>query len=301
MKLEIKNVTKSFKAKTAVNNFSMEIQRGECVALAGPNGAGKSTLIKLISDIMNPDQGEVLLNGKNISKMKKEIGYLPQYPNFFPWMTANETLSFMGQLSNIGKDELKRAIPRVLSKVGLSGEENSKVGTFSGGMKQRLGIAQALLHKPSLILMDEPVSSLDPIGRREVLNIINEIKEETTILLSTHILGDAEEVCERFVIIKDGVKIEDTTMIDLLRKNNKDKLYFEITEKGKDWVREIGTFNYVKSVDINGNSVKVEVNDVGLNKDMLLENALENNVNIVKFEIDNESLEEIFLKLVVDK
>ncbi|MCG5105176.1 ABC transporter ATP-binding protein [Oceanobacillus alkalisoli] len=301
MKLEIKNVTKSFKTKTAVNHFSMEIQSGECVALAGPNGAGKSTLIKLISDIMNPDQGEVLLNGKNISKMKKEIGYLPQYPNFFPWMTANETLNFMGRLSDIGKNDLERGIPWVLSKVGLSGEENSKVGTFSGGMKQRLGIAQALLHKPSLILMDEPVSSLDPIGRREVLNIINEIKEETTILLSTHILGDAEEICERFVIIKDGRKIEDATMIDLLKRNNKDKLYFEITEKVKDWVREIGTFDYVKNVDLTGNRVKVEVDNIGLNKDMLLKNALKNNVNLVQFKIDSESLEEIFLKLVVDK
>lgn len=301
MELEIKNVTKSFKTKTAVNRFSMEIQSGECVALAGPNGAGKSTLIKLIADIMNPDQGEVLLNGKKVSKMKKEIGYLPQYTNFFPWMTANETLNFMGRLSNVGKKDLEREIPRVLSKVGLGKEENTRVGTFSGGMKQRLGIAQALLHKPSLILMDEPVSSLDPIGRREVLNIINEIKEETTILLSTHILGDAEEVCERFVIIKDGKKIEDATIIDLLKRNNKDKLYFEITEKVKDWVREIGTFDYVKNVDLTGNRVKVEVDNVGLNKDMLLENALENNVNLVKFEIGSESLEEVFLKLVVGK
>lgn len=301
MKLEIKNVSKSFKDKTAVNHFSMEIQRGECVALAGPNGAGKSTLIKLISDMMNPDHGEVLLNGKSISKMKKEIGYLPQYPNFFPWMTANETLRFMGRLSDIGKDDLKEEIPKVLAKVGLRGEENSEVGTFSGGMKQRLGIAQALLHKPSLILMDEPVSSLDPIGRREVLNIINEIKEETTILLSTHILRDAEEVCERFVIIKDGKKIEDVTMIELLKRNNKDKLYFEITEKAKDWIIEIETFEYVKNVDLIGNRVKVEVDNVGLNKDMLLENALENNVNLVKFAIDSEPLEEIFLKLVVDK
>lgn len=301
MELEIKNVTKSFKTKTAVNRFSMEIQSGECVALAGPNGAGKSTLIKLIADIMNPDQGEVLLNGKKVSKMKKEIGYLPQYTNFFPWMTANETLNFMGRLSNVGKKDLEREIPRVLSKVGLGKEENTRVGTFSGGMKQRLGIAQALLHKPSLILMDEPVSSLDPIGRREVLNIINEIKEETTILLSTHILGDAEEVCERFVIIKDGKKIEDATIIDLLKRNNKDKLYFEITEKVKDWVREIGTFDYVKNVDLTGNRVKVEVDNVGLNKDMLLENALENNVNLVQFEIGSESLEEVFLKLVVGK
>lgn len=106
MKLEIKNVTKSFKGKIAVNNFSMELQAGECVGLIGPNGAGKSTLIKVISDITNPTAGEVLLNGIKISKMKSEIGYLPQYPNFFHWMTARETLTFMGQLSGLKKERI---------------------------------------------------------------------------------------------------------------------------------------------------------------------------------------------------
>lgn len=151
-------------------------------------------------------------------------------------MTAKETLTFMGQLSGLKKEVLTTEVPKILSRVGLSGEENSKVGTFSGGMKQRLGIAQALLHKPSLIVMDEPVSALDPIGRREVLNLIEEIKKETTILLSTHILSDAEEICERFVIIKNGEKIEDTTIADLLNRNSKNKINFEVTAKKQEWI-----------------------------------------------------------------
>lgn len=146
--MEIRNVKKTFKNKTAVDSYSMELQSGECVGLIGPNGAGKSTLIKMIADIINPDTGEILLNGKRISSMKKEIGYLPQYPNFFHWMTAKETLMFMGKLSGLSKNGLNTSIPNILKKVGLSGEEDSKVGTFSGGMKQRLGIAQTLLHKP---------------------------------------------------------------------------------------------------------------------------------------------------------
>ena len=131
---------------------------------------------------------------------------------------------FYGGTIRIKQRRINKGIPEILSKVGLSGEENSKVGTFSGGMKQRLGIAQALLHKPSLIVMDEPVSALDPIGRREVLNLIEEIKKETTILLSTHILSDAEEICERFVIIKNGKKIEDTTISELLNSNSENKM-----------------------------------------------------------------------------
>ncbi|TNP02025.1 ABC transporter ATP-binding protein [Bacillus cereus] len=301
MKLEIKNVTKVFKRKIAVNNFSMELQAGECVGLIGPNGAGKSTLIKVISDIIHPTAGEVLLNGIKISKMKSEIGYLPQHPNFFHWMTARETLTFMGQLSGLKKEELSKSIPKILEKVGLKDEENAKVSTFSGGMKQRLGIAQALLHKPSLIVMDEPVSALDPIGRREVLNLIEEIKKDTTILLSTHILGDAEEICERFVIIKDGTKIEDTTITELLHRNSENKLMIEITAKDQKWIEIVKKLPYVKDVEVVGLKIKVKVESIEINKNMLLQNALEHKVNIVKFEMSNDTLEEIFLKLVVQK
>ncbi|KRE32260.1 ABC transporter ATP-binding protein [Paenibacillus sp. Soil724D2] len=301
MKLEVKNVTKTYKEKTAVNNFSMVLQSGECVGLIGPNGAGKSTLIKIISDIINPTMGEIWLNGKKISQMKKEIGYLPQYPNFYHWMTAQETLTFMGELSGLRKEELTKAIPEILSKVGLSGEENSKVGTFSGGMKQRLGIAQALLHKPSLIVMDEPVSALDPIGRREVLNLIEEIKRETTILLSTHILSDAEEICERFIIIKNGQKIEDTTISDLLNSNSQNKMIFEVTSIDQEWMKVLRNLNYVKNVEAVGNKIKIQVEDIGLNKNKLLRSALEHQVDLVKFEINNDTLEEIFMKLVVEK
>ncbi|RKN61794.1 ABC transporter ATP-binding protein [Bacillus sp. S66] len=301
MKLEIKNVTKVFKRKIAVNNFSMELQAEECVGLIGPNGAGKSTLIKVISDIIHPTAGEVLLNGIKISKMKSEIGYLPQYPNFFHWMTARETLTFMGQLSGLKKEELSKSIPKILEKVGLKDEENAKVSTFSGGMKQRLGIAQALLHKPSLIVMDEPVSALDPIGRREVLNLIEEIKKDTTILLSTHILGDVEEICERFVIIKDGTKIEDTTITELLHRNSENKLMIEITAKDQKWIEIVKKLPYVKDVEVVGLKIKVKVESIEINKNMLLQNALEHKVNIVKFEMSNDTLEEIFLKLVVQK
>ncbi|NEW05954.1 ABC transporter ATP-binding protein [Paenibacillus sp. SYP-B3998] len=301
MKLEVKNVTKTYKARTAVTNFSMVLQSGECVGLIGPNGAGKSTLIKVISDITNPTRGEVLLNGKKISQMKKEIGYLPQYPNFYHWMTAQETLAFMGELSGLRKEELTKAIPEILSKVGLSGEENSKVGTFSGGMKQRLGIAQALLHKPSLIVMDEPVSALDPIGRREVLNLIEEIKRETTILLSTHILSDAEEICERFIIIKNGQKIEDTTISDLLNRNSENKIIFEVTSIDQEWMEVLKNLNYVKDVEVVGNKIKIQVEHIAFNKNKLLRNALEHQVDLVKFEVNNDTLEEIFMKLVVEK
>jgi ABC-2 type transport system ATP-binding protein len=301
LKLEIRNVTKSFKGRVAVSNFSMELHSGECLGLIGPNGAGKSTLIKIIADIISSSEGEVLLNGKNVSKMKREIGYLPQYPNFFPWMTAKETLMFMGQLSGLKKAELTKSISNILIKVGLNGTEDLKVSTFSGGMKQRLGIAQALLHKPSLIIMDEPVSALDPIGRREVLNLIENIKKDTTVLLSTHILSDVEEICDRFVIIKDGIKMEDTTIRELLKRNSKSKLSLEITLKDFEWINVAKNLSYVKDIEVTGNKVKVEVRNLEKNKTLLLKHALDYNVDIIKFQMYNDTLEDMFLKMVVEK
>lgn len=300
MKLEIKNVTKKYKTKTAVNNFSMVVETGQCVGLIGPNGAGKSTLIKIIADILYADKGEIILDGKKISNMKREIGYLPQYPDFFHWMTAKETLFFMGQLSGIAKERLSEEIPAILTKVGLINEQNDKVQTFSGGMKQRLGIAQTLLHKPSFIVMDEPVSALDPIGRREVLNLIQEIKHETTILLSTHILGDAQEICERFVIMKQGTKIEDTTIDKLLTRNNESVVHLEIASTNRHWVQIIEKLPYVKNVEVIGKRAKVTLDNIQKNKDLLIRHAIENNIDIVRFEVgSSETLEEIFLKMVV--
>ena len=279
----------------------MELHSGECLGLIGPNGAGKSTLIKIIADIISSSEGEVLLNGKNVSKMKREIGYLPQYPNFFPWMTAKETLMFMGQLSGLKKAELTKSISNILIKVGLNGTEDLKVSTFSGGMKQRLGIAQALLHKPSLIIMDEPISALDPIGRREVLNLIENIKKDTTVLLSTHILSDVEEICDRFVIIKDGIKMEDTTIRELLKRNSKSKLSLEITLKDFEWINVAKNLSYVKDIEVTGNKVKVEVRNLEKNKTLLLKHALDYNVDIIKFQMYNDTLEDMFLKMVVEK
>ncbi|MFJ7887819.1 ATP-binding cassette domain-containing protein [Lysinibacillus xylanilyticus] len=300
MRLEIKNITKKFKQKTAVNDFSMVIDANECVGLIGPNGAGKSTLIQIIADILNADNGEIFLDGQKISSMKNQIGYLPQYPNFFSWMTAFETLSFMGTLSGLEKNELQKEIPLLLEKVGLGKEAHLHVGTFSGGMKQRLGIAQALLHKPALMIMDEPVSALDPIGRREVLNLLKEIKKETTILLSTHILSDAEEICERFVMIKNGHKIEDATKLELLERHQESAIFVMIRKADFQWLTMLDHLPYVKKIESCGNGFKIHVKNLETDANRLIQHGLDSKVMFTKFEVGiQDNLEEIFLELVV--
>ncbi|WP_427109817.1 ATP-binding cassette domain-containing protein [Lysinibacillus xylanilyticus] len=300
MRLEIKNITKKFKQKTAVNDFSMVIDANECVGLIGPNGAGKSTLIQIIADILNADNGEIFLDGQKISSMKNQIGYLPQYPNFFSWMTAFETLSFMGTLSGLEKNELQKEIPLLLEKVGLGKEAYLHVGTFSGGMKQRLGIAQALLHKPALMIMDEPVSALDPIGRREVLNLLKDIKKETTILLSTHILSDAEEICERFVMIKNGHKIEDATKLELLERHQESAIFVMIRKADFQWLTMLDHLPYVKKIEGCGNGFKIQVKNLETDANRLIQHGLDSKVMFTKFEVGiQDNLEEIFLELVV--
>ena len=300
MRLEINNITKKFKQKTAVNGFSMVIDANECVGLIGPNGAGKSTLIQIIADILNADEGEILLDGQKISSMRNQIGYLPQYPNFFSWMTAFETLSFMGTLSGIAKSELQKEIPLLLEKVGLGKETHIHVGTFSGGMKQRLGIAQALLHKPALMIMDEPVSALDPIGRREVLNLLKEIKKETTVLISTHILSDAEEICERFVMIKNGHKIEDATKSELLKRHQESAIFLMIRKVDFQWLTMLEQLAYVKKIESYGNGFKIHVENLEKDANRLIQHGLDSKVMFTKFEVGiQDNLEEIFLELVV--
>lgn len=299
MKMEVKNIIKSYGKKEVIKNFSIDINQGECVGLIGPNGAGKTTLLKIIVDALNPDSGEVLIDGKRNCDMKGKIGYLPQYPNFFEWMTAQEVLLFMGKLSGLKSFQLKKEIELILKKVGLEGEETNKVATFSGGMKQRLGIAQAILHKPSFIIMDEPVSALDPIGRREVLNLIKDLKNETTILFSTHILNDAEEVCERFCILKSGQKIIDSTYSDLLHNNSKNKIIIQIGKEKEGWIDYISKQPFIKELEKSGNTVILSINDVSKNKYVILESAINFKVDLLKFEISKSSLEDIFMEVVI--
>lgn len=261
----------------------------------------ESTLIQMIADILSADEGYILLDGQKISNKKDQIGYLPQYPNFFSWMTAFDTLMFMGTLSGLSKTQLQKDIPLILAKVGLAKDVQAKVGTFSGGMKQRLGIAQALLHKPKLIIMDEPVTALDPIGRREVLNLLKEIKKETTILFSTHILGDAEEICERFVVIKDGQKIEDATKSQLLNRSQESAIYLTIRKEDYEWLKQVEHFPYVKGIENFGDGFKISVHQVEEDAYRILQHGMDQKIGFTKFEIGvKESLEEMFLALVVE-
>lgn len=298
MKIEIKQVSKSYQKKKAVHHFSLTISPNDCIGLIGPNGAGKTSLIKMIVGVLEPTSGVVLIDGEVVERRKETIGYLPQTPQFFSWMTAEETLSFMGQLSNMTVEELKKEIPLVLDKVGLKGEGKTKIMNFSGGMKQRLGIAQALIHHPKFLVMDEPVSALDPIGRREVMDILTEIKKETAIIFSTHILSDASEICERFCFMKQGEKILDNTVDEMLQNEASEQLV--ITYKGsiETFINELEKDEAVKKIVNRGHQLILTVEDLALNKFRILQQLLTCQVDLLSYAIQREDLEDIFFKKV---
>ena len=205
--LEINGLEKSFGDKKVLKGVNLMIPHKKVYGFVGRNGAGKTTTMKLILGLLNADKGEILVNGEKATygntKTNRFIGYLPDVPEYYPYMTAKEYLNFCGEITDMDAKDIKHRTAELLEKVGL-GNEKHRIKGFSRGMKQRLGIAQALLNKPKLLICDEPTSALDPVGRKEILDILVAAKEETSIIFSTHILSDVEHICDEMALLNDG-------------------------------------------------------------------------------------------------
>ncbi|MBR4026224.1 MAG: ABC transporter ATP-binding protein, partial [Lachnospiraceae bacterium] len=205
--LELSHVSKTFGQKVVLDKIDFSVEEGTIFGFIGKNGAGKTTTMKMILGLLQVDTGDIFVNGKHVSygqnQTNQYIGYLPDVPEFYGFMTPKEYLVLCGEITGLSKKESKERIQMLLEMVGLS-DVNKKIHGFSRGMKQRLGIAQALLHKPKLLICDEPTSALDPIGRKEILDILSTVKKETTILFSTHILSDVERICDNIAFLHNG-------------------------------------------------------------------------------------------------
>jgi ABC-2 type transport system ATP-binding protein len=212
--IETQNLTKEYpygflhlKRKTSLENLTMQVEDGEVFGFLGPNGAGKSTTIKLLMGIIFPTAGSAQILGKPVSdvSMHRDIGYLPEQPYFYDYLTAAEVLDYFARFHGFSATQRKERVRKMLQKVGLETAGKIQLRKFSKGMLQRVGLAQAIVHDPKLLILDEPMSGLDPMGRREVRDIILELKNAgKTILFSTHILSDAETLCDRVAVIAGG-------------------------------------------------------------------------------------------------
>src|ERR1700704_2284183 len=212
--IEIENLTKDYpygflqlKKRRALEGLTMQVQAGEVFGFIGPNGAGKSTTIKLLMGLIFPTAGSARILGKPVSdiEMHRNIGYLPEQPYFYDYLTAGELLDYFARFHDFGAAERRERVERMLKKVGLESAGRIQLRKYSKGMLQRVGLAQAILHDPTVVVLDEPMSGLDPVGRREVRDIILELKKEgKTVMFSTHILSDAEMLCDRVGVIVGG-------------------------------------------------------------------------------------------------
>lgn len=218
--IEIKNLSKSFGQKQALKNINLKIGKG-MFGLLGPNGAGKTTLMKTITTLTKKSKGELLVCGipiEQCSKVRSVIGYLPQDFSMYGNMSAYEALEYLAILSGMGKQERRKKIPMMLEKVNLGNQMKTKVKAMSGGMKRRLGIAQAIIHDPRVIVVDEPTAGLDPEERVRFRNLLCEIARDKVVILSTHIVGDIEATCENIAVLNEGELLYQGTVSQLLSK-----------------------------------------------------------------------------------
>lgn len=219
--LKIESVSKKFGKKEALSDVDLELEAG-IYGLLGDNGAGKSTLMRLLVGVDTPTSGRILYEGEDISQLKEKyrglLGYMPQEFAVFPGFTAGEFLTYMGALKGLSKRELKEKIPRVLAFVNLEDVKDKKVSTFSGGMKRRVGIAQALLNDPKILILDEPTAGLDPGERIRFSNILSNMSKDKIILFSTHIISDIEAITKSIIILNDGKIRAKTTSDKLIEK-----------------------------------------------------------------------------------
>ncbi|MGL5348772.1 MAG: ABC transporter ATP-binding protein [Peptostreptococcaceae bacterium] len=284
MELIIKNISKKFKDKVAVGNFSVTLDSG-VYGLLGPNGSGKTTLMRILADVSEPSSGEILVNGDSKNKLGADyrdlIGYVPQHIGFYKNFTAEKFLYYVCALKGIDKSIERSKVDELLKFVNLEKDRKRKIGKFSGGMKQRLGIAQALLNDPKILILDEPTAGLDPNERIRFKNLVSKLSKDKIIIFSTHIVSDIEFIANEILVMKDGKLVEKSSLEDIL-DSVRGKVYtLNISEID---LEDIQSEFKISSMVRSNNGISVRV--VG-----------DNNLSVKAFEYVEETpnLEDVFL------
>jgi len=293
------NLSRSYGKTTVLKDLTLAVNKGEVYGFIGKNGAGKTTTINLILSLIKSDSGTVFINEKEINfkdqLYKRKIGYVPDVPVFPSYMTSKDYLIYTLDIFDMKDSESNKKIQEILDFVDLPNDKK-KIGSFSRGMKQRLAIAQALIHDPEILIMDEPTSALDPIGRNDVMNIIYKLKGSKTIFYSTHILEDVERVCDKIGILDKGVLLLEGTLDDIKKTYYDNKVYIETTSEPKVLLNIIRGLKVVKNSKIKKNGVVCNLDDK-TDENTLLKKLIDNDEKIIEFSKEKTSLEDIFIRL----
>tara|TARA_A200000113_G_scaffold218928_1_gene227062 strand:+ start:2161 stop:3060 length:900 start_codon:yes stop_codon:yes gene_type:complete len=291
--LSVKNLNKSFGEFKAVNNINLQVNQGDIYGFLGPNGAGKSTTLRMILGLIKPDSGEILINGKSNSGSNRNfltsIGALIEKPDFYKNLSAYDNLKILYKMSKL--KDINR-ISDVLKEVDLWDKKNQKVGGFSQGMKQRLGIAQTLMHQPSLIILDEPSNGLDPQGQSDMRSLILRINQEMgiTVIISSHILSEIEKISNRMVVINKGEKIVEGNVQELMQNE-----LLKVSFKSEN-LDSIALFLKKHSIDFESSNDSIVANINEENIPLILKKMVDENISITEMK-QMRTLEELFLGL----
>ena len=301
MSIKAENITKLYGKQKALDNVSFEIKTGEIAGFIGPNGAGKSTMMKIITGFIPQTSGDVFINGKNILddniEIRKLIGYLPEHNPLYLDMYIKEYLRYTAGLYLPAK-QIKAEVDKMISLTGLEREKNKKIAALSKGYRQRVGLAQALIHNPEILILDEPTSGLDPNQIIEIRNLISEIGKEKTIMLSTHIMQEVEAICDKIIIINKGDIVTDDTSANIKKETSANENVV-IIEFGngikKEQLLKIASVVEAKNIADNKWAVAGEKNiDI---RQLLFQFAVDTNNTVLSMQKQEKSLEDLFIEV----
>lgn len=301
MSIQVTDLTKIYGEQKAVDQISFEIKTGEIVGFVGPNGAGKSTTMKILTGFIPPSSGSAKINDldliENSLEIRKHIGYLPEHNPLYLDMYVKEYLEFVAGIYKLGKSTKSR-IQEIIEQTGLTIEQKKKIGALSKGYRQRVGLAQALIHDPSILILDEPTSGLDPNQIIEIRNLISEVGKEKTVMLSTHIMQEVEAICDRIIIINKGKIVADDS-IESIYKHSKDQLITIVVEfDQKPKIEDLEKIELVDKVaKINEKNWLIQTSSTEDIRQRVFNFAVQNNLAVLSMQKKEKSLEEVFQEL----
>lgn len=298
--IETRDLTKRFGDHAAVDHLNLSVPAGSVFGFLGPNGAGKTTTLRILVGLARPTSGDAVILGESIlnpgRNYLRRVGFLPDVPGFYDWMRAPEFLALTGNIFGMGGRDLKTRIDEVLELTGLAGVK-TRIGGFSRGMKQRLGMAQALVNRPELIFLDEPTSALDPLGRKEVLETIERLAGQTTVFFSTHILNDVERVCDNVAILNQGCLVTQRGIQEL--RETFAQHFIDVEFDGDADLLELARNEpWAGTITRRHEGWRVNPADLRAAQQHLPELIVANHLTLRCFELVEPSLEDIFMRLV---
>jgi ABC-2 type transport system ATP-binding protein len=301
--LEIRQLYKNFGDHAVIKGLDFLVPEHSVFGFVGQNGSGKTTTMKMVLGLLKPAAGTILVCGQEVSygetKSNHYTGYLPDVPEFYGYMKPVEYLRLCGEITGLPNSQIKKRSEELLSIVGLT-NANRRIGVFSRGMKQRLGIAQALLNEPRLLICDEPTSALDPIGRKEILSILSTVKVKTTVVFSTHILSDVERICDHVAVLHRGKLALCGTLSEIKGRHQHNSFIIEFSDSDTAAhflnCEELHTPSI--TAEINNSTVTVKVSDIKSGGQFLIDLLAEKNITPTRFEVMEPTLESLFMEAV---